>query len=133
MKRIGGLGLMCFLGASTLVASAAKPQQDPVKKLMSLKLDYSQQILGALVSEDFEALKELSFKLGALAGAGDWLVIRSEEYNQRTAEFLRAVEALRDAPKHRNIDAAAMAYVDMTLTCVQCHKYVREYRSEQQD
>jgi hypothetical protein len=115
------------------VASAVKPPQDPVKKLMSLKLDYSQQILEAVVTEDFEALKELSFRLAALAGSGDWSVIRSEEYNQRTAEFLRAVETLRDAPKYRNIDAAAMAYVDMTLTCVHCHKYVRAYRTEPED
>jgi len=133
MRRVCSLWLVCLLGTSTFLASAVKPKQRPVQKLMSLKLDYRQQILEAVLIEDFEALKELSFKLSAVAGAGDWLVIRSEAYNQRTAEFLRAVESLREAPKHRNIDAAAMAYVDMTLTCVQCHKYVREYRSEPND
>ena len=30
---------------------------------------------------------------------------------------------------HReNLDACALSYVDMTLTCVKCHKYVRETR-----
>lgn len=108
--------------------STEGPQEDSVKKLMSLKLEYSQKVLESVVREDFEALADLSFKLSVLTGTADWSVVRTEQYNQHTADFRRAVERLRVAPQDHNIDAAAMAYVNMTLQCVQCHKYVREYR-----
>ena len=45
------------------------------------------------------------------------------------ADFRRAVEALGQTHKGGDIDSAALAYLDMTLRCVQCHKYVREYQT----
>jgi hypothetical protein len=30
--------------------------------------------------------------------------------------------------KDKNLDGAALAYVQLTMSCVNCHKYVREIR-----
>ncbi len=30
--------------------------------------------------------------------------------------------------KEKNIDGAALAYVEMTLVCVKCHEHVREQK-----
>jgi hypothetical protein len=32
--------------------------------------------------------------------------------------------------KDKNIDGVALAYVDVTLSCVRCHEYVREHRRD---
>ena len=41
-------------------------------------------------------------------------------------EFRRAVENLQEKAAQKNLDGAALGYVELTLTCVKCHKYVRE-------
>ena len=101
----------------------------PVKKLMSLKLDHARTILESIIKQDFETLKESSFRLGVLTASSDWLVIPTPEYSQNMADFRRAVEALGETHKGGDIDSAALAYLDMTLRCVQCHKYVRAYQT----
>ena len=108
---------------------AVKSQEtEPVKKLMSLKLDHARTILESIIKQDFQSLKESSFRLGVLTASAGWKVIPTPEYNQNMADFRRAVEALGETHKGGDIDSAALAYLDMTLRCVQCHKYVREYQ-----
>jgi len=43
-------------------------------------------------------------------------------------DFRRAAETMIQQAKAKNTDGIALAYVDMTLSCVRCHKYVREVR-----
>ena len=45
----------------------------------------------------------------------------------KPAEPPREGDARKEVKK-RNLDAAALNYVDMTLLCVKCHKHVREVR-----
>jgi hypothetical protein len=56
------------------------------------------------------------------------MVLKTRDYETMSDEFLRRIEAAKTAAKNKNIDAAALAYVDMTLSCVKCHKYVRDQR-----
>ena len=37
----------------------------------------------------------------------------------------RIAEKLEKSAKDKRLDGATLAYVDMTLSCVECHKYVR--------
>ncbi len=109
---------------------AVKSQEtETVEKLMSLKLDHARTILESIIKQDFETLKGSSFRLGVLTASAGWKIIPTPEYNENMADFRRAVEALGEAPKRGDIDSAALAYLDMTLRCVQCHKYVREYQT----
>lgn len=112
----------------SLVAGTPSQESEPVLKVMSLKLDYTHKVLENIIKEDFKKLEELSFQLVVLTGTEDWKVIRTEEYNRHTADFVRAVNALREARGHKDINESTKAYIDMTLSCVQCHKYVREYQ-----
>jgi hypothetical protein len=43
-------------------------------------------------------------------------------------DFRRSADSIVQAAKAKNLDGAALAYVDMTLTCVRCHKHVRKVR-----
>ena len=100
-------------------------QSDPLETIMQWKLEYAHNLLRALILEDFEAMDRNSKRLQRLSEASNWNVIRTHEYTRHNSEFRRAVDAVKKSAQEKDLDAAALAYVEMTLKCVQCHKYVR--------
>jgi hypothetical protein len=112
-----------------VVASLAQSQQDVGPKLfMRSKLEHSQKLLEALALEDFPAMAKHSQDLSLLSLAASWQVLQTPEYAQQSLEFRRAADALTEAADKKNLDGAALAYVEMTMKCVKCHKYVRGVR-----
>ncbi len=122
--------VVALSGGNTASQSTRTEHSEPVRKLMSLKMDYMQHILRSIVEQDFDSIQHYSFRMSVLLGAADWKVIRTEEYNRHTDEFETAVTELRDSSKHRDIDRSALSYAATILKCVQCHKYVDEFLSE---
>jgi cytochrome c556 len=60
----------------------------------------------------------------------EWMVLQTPEYRERSNEFRRSVNAITEAARSKNLDAATLAYVDATMKCVACHKYVRKAQSD---
>ena len=102
---------------------AAEPNE--VATFMRVKLKQSQGILEGLTTENYEMIAKHAQEMSLLSQASTWQVLQTVEYNERSKEFRRSVDALTDAAKKRELDAASLAYVDVTLKCVNCHKYVR--------
>jgi cytochrome c556 len=115
-----GLGMICW--------AQPKPGGGDLRDFMRVKLKHSQDILAGLVTEDLEKVAKGAQELSLLSQSESWQVYQTEGYLQHSKEFRRAADALRDAAKAKNIDAVALAYVDTTLKCVTCHKYVRDVR-----
>jgi cytochrome c556 len=113
--------------AGTAVAQNA-PQQDNMKDFMRAKLEHSQDALEALTTEDFKAIRKAAQELSLLSRATQWQVLQTPEYATRSNEFRREVDALRDAAEKENLDGATLAFVKVTMNCVECHKYVRGIR-----
>jgi hypothetical protein len=44
-----------------------------------------------------------------------------------------SAESVAQAAKNKNIEGATLAYMDMTMVCVRCHKHVREIRVTRAD
>jgi hypothetical protein len=97
-------------------------------RVMRDKLAHSQHLLEAIVTSDFAALERHSADLARLTRSEEWLVFKSPEYARQTADFTRAIEDLRVAAERRDVDAAAVQYATVTLTCVQCHRHVKDSR-----
>ncbi len=125
--------VLCGL-ALTLVASgwqmnrAASKQEDKLRDFMELKLDHCQEVLRGIVVEDFDQIAKHAQELSLLSQAASWRVFQTTEYLQHSGEFRRTADALTEAARQKNLDAAALRYVDLTLKCVNCHKYVRGVR-----
>ena len=100
-------------------------QSDPLETIMQRKLEYAHNLLHALILEDFDAMDRNAERLQRLSEASNWNVLRTHEYTRHSSEFRRTVDALKKAAQEKDLDAAALAYVEMTLKCVQCHTYVR--------
>ncbi len=116
-----------FLATWSGMAITAPPVND-VREFMREKLVHSQKVLEGIVTDDPESVAQHSQDLNLLSQAATWQVLQTPDYLQHSTEFRRATDALTAAAKKRNNDAAALAYLDVTMKCVTCHKYVRGVR-----
>lgn len=99
-----------------------------VHDFMRLKLDHSQKVLEGIALEDFATIAKHSQAISLLSQEANWRVLQTPDYLQHSAEFRRAADALTAAANKKNLDGAALAYVDLTMKCINCHKYVRGVR-----
>jgi hypothetical protein len=107
-----------------------KPKADDPKKptVMQRKLAHSQKVLEGLAINDFGKIGTGADGLLECLKDESWKINETEKYLVYTSDFRRRVEGLKKAAKDKNLDAAALAYVDMTLTCIKCHQLLREDR-----
>ena len=131
MKRIFFTALLTTVAFATVPAWTQPVPR--VRDVMKAKLDHSQKLLGALAVEDFDALARHSQHLALLNLDAGSRMLQTEEYARHSIDFRRHAHALRDAAQKKNIDAAALGYVQLTMTCVNCHKYVRGVRMARGD
>jgi hypothetical protein len=121
-----------FVGMGSLVLATAllwSAQEDPVKTLMKAKTGYAHRLLDAVVLQDYDTIRDQAFRLKAVAETGDWNVLDTPEYARESEAFIHAAESLETAAGKRDGEAAALAYMDVTLKCVQCHRYMKAHRA----
>ncbi|MEX2185483.1 MAG: hypothetical protein WD875_01760 [Pirellulales bacterium] len=117
------------VAAVGLLAVSANSQPQPKEKVgdfMQLKLQHAQAVLDGLVREDFEKIDKHAQLISLLTHDEAWQVIQTPEYRRRSDEFRRAADNIAKAAQKKNLDGATLAYVEMTLNCVSCHRAVRD-------
>lgn len=95
---------------------------------MKKKLEYSQNILSGLATEDFTAIRANATSMKALDVLEKYIHPRTNEYRMQLQTFQFANDELIRNAREKNIDGAALAYVQLTLSCVNCHKVLRSSR-----
>lgn len=108
--------------------SASAQETDKVAIFMKAKLEHSQKVLEGLTMEDFDKIAKHAQEMSLLSQASTWQVLQTPEYHDRSVEFRRSVEGLTEMARKKNLEGSALAYVDVTMKCVSCHKYVRKVR-----
>jgi hypothetical protein len=131
MRKMGWQLIIAVALIGGVWVSVAAAQTVALNRLMRTKLEHSQQILGAVVTSNWAELQRHSEELQRAAQDPAWRVLTTPEYVSQTAAFLRASEDLVDAAKRRDGEAAPLAYVSLTMSCVQCHRYVARRRIAQ--
>ncbi len=130
---ISGVAVLCLTLATAAWWLDARAGDEPVKAdeppmsfWMEKKLTHAQDLLSALATEDFESLasaadsmKRLS-KIEALVRRRD-----TEKYRTQLQIFQFANDELQRMAAEKNIDGAALAFTQLTLSCVNCHKQLR--------
>ncbi|MDY3552570.1 hypothetical protein R5W24_001654 [Gemmata sp. JC717] len=122
--------VVVLVGAGRAVEQPQPKEKAEPKKptVMQRKLTHSQRVLEGLAMNDFAKIGSGADGLMECAKDVTWKINETEKYLVHTNEFIRRSENLKKAAKDKNIDAAALAYVDLTLTCVRCHQHLREER-----
>ena len=145
MKRFWTLAGAVVLLLGVAIASGQTPKRKPsaadadrpqaaeeetrpnqVGAFMRLKLDHSQKVLEGVVLKDFDLIAKNAQAMALLTEDENWMVLETPEYRAYSAEFKQIANRLRQSAKDKNLDGAALDYVQLTLNCVDCHKHVRE-------
>lgn len=103
-------------------------QPNKVGEFMRVKLRHAQNILEGLAIEDFTMIAKNAQEISLLSHAAAWNVLQTDEYAKQSDEFRRTADALTKAAKDKNLDEATLKYVDLTMKCINCHKYMRKVR-----
>ena len=127
MKRAIFIGCVLLIAAFWLAATlrGQRPQTNDLKDFMRAKLLHSQKLVEGLTTENYEMIAKHAQDLSLLCEDEQWQVFRTSDYIARSKEFRRTTDALTEAGRAKNLDAASLGYVDVTLKCVECHKYLR--------
>lgn len=123
------VALICISTSSSAQEPDNAAPADGVITFMRAKLEHSQKTLEGLTTEDFDMIAKGAGQMEVLSQDAAWQVLQTPEYRLQSAEFRRATRAMKDAAAKKNLEAAALAYVDVTLKCVHCHSYVRRVRA----
>jgi hypothetical protein len=113
---------------TSLAVSSSTAQTTALNRVMRQKLNDSQGLLAALVTSNWADLERRSEALARITNDPAWIVLNSPEYARQSQAFMRAAQDLVDAAKRRDLEAAPQAYASLTLSCVQCHRYVARAR-----
>lgn len=105
---------------------APKPDKKLVKELMQRKLEHSQKLLAALVTNDLTKAAKEAEELQLIRKEAAWLIVRTDEYDMWSKEFSVSTEGIIKAAKDKNLDAAKLRYLEMTTACFHCHAYIRD-------
>jgi hypothetical protein len=115
-----------------LMASAPPPESKPEpptrREFMRQKLEYSKLLLEGLSVENYELLSKNAKALRRLSTAAQWevpTIPNASEYITFTGEFQRLCDELEKNAAEKNLDGATLSYLRLTMSCVNCHKYVR--------
>jgi cytochrome c556 len=119
------LAILLVAAAGLSVALAQSKRSRAAKEFMRDKLELSQRVLEGLATEDFDLIIAKGTRLSAMSKEADWRLFENPDYDQQSITFRRHVNSLVKAAKDKNLDAATLAYVRLTMSCVDCHKLVR--------
>ena len=118
--------ILAPLFGCTTSTSAQAEKESAVKEAMRQKVAYSQQVLVGITLEDYRLIANNAHKLVELSNKTNWYSRQVPEYELLLNEFRRNAQELMEAGQQKNLDAASLAYVQMTLSCVSCHKFIRQ-------
>ena len=123
--RHAWVGALLLVLAAATVGSAQRPS---LGELMREKLDHAQALLGAVVLGNHAEVERTAGELVRLSEASTWSPLQTPQYLHHASDFRVAAQSLADEARARDIDGVSLAYMEMTLSCVQCHKHVRGAR-----
>lgn len=93
---------------------------------MKLKLEYSQKLMEAIAKADYDAIVQTAEGMQTLTTIEEFVrgkmpgyVVQLEIFKDANAELIRQ-------GKRENIEGTALAFTQLTLSCVNCHKRLRE-------
>ena len=129
MRTTGWRLLIGVVLIASVGATSGATQTVALNRLMRTKLEHVQQILANVVTSNWADLERHSEELRRAARDPAWAVLTTPEYVRQSEAFLRASEDVLEAAKRRDEEAAPIAFVALTMSCVQCHRHVARMRT----
>ncbi len=122
------IGGICFLALTApALAQENKPAtSDEASVWMRKKLEYSQNILAGIATADFDKIATNAESMRTLGKIEAFVRSRTPGYRKQLEMFDDANEEILRQAKRDNVEGAALAFTQLTISCVNCHKQLRE-------
>jgi len=120
--------LVAVAGPLSPLTGQTRPASGALKRLMVDKVRNAQKLLEALALANYDKIIRSAEELIQISKSTEWVVRRTPKYELHSNEFRRAAEVIVQKAKEKNLDGVALAYGDLTRSCVRCHQYVRDVR-----
>jgi hypothetical protein len=115
-----------LVASISLVASLAEePEKPKPSVVMQKKLEYSQNLLSALMSEDFAEAERNVKLMKTYTRLEEMLRSKKPGYREELDHFEDALDDLSTAVDAEDHDRASKAYLDMLASCILCHRVMR--------
>jgi cytochrome c556 len=125
MKRVSRWFVGLALIAMVIPAFGDEPKTEDASFWMKRKLELSQKVFAALTEGDFDTIDQSARTMGKLNTIEKFIRGRNPEYRAQLEIFKFANEELIRHADKKNIDGATLAFNQLTLSCVNCHKQLR--------
>lgn len=114
--------------AKKATATSTGNIDDPVKFniWMDVKLKQSQEVLAGLAEGDFQAIQKSTKQLKTLSKIEGFVRRGFPGYATQLQSFEFAVDEIETQAKNQNIEGVALGFQQLTLSCVNCHKQLRQ-------
>lgn len=96
-----------------------------VKAFMRQKLGAMRQVMRGIVTEDYDLIETNARRMQKMGTQVEWNIVQGPIYGDYSESFRRSAELLATAAKEKNADAAMLVYMQVTLNCIDCHRYTR--------
>jgi hypothetical protein len=104
--------------------AAASPEMQ-LRNFMRKKLAASNLILEGLATDDLQMVKDGARQLREMSTAEKFRVSTDPIYRQFNGDFSEITQQIVKAAEDGNADRAAMKWMDATISCLDCHRFVR--------
>jgi hypothetical protein len=128
---IGGIAVALLVSLPLLTSQQSvlvsqEPGQSPSAGFMRLKLEPAKKVLEGIALGDFQMIRSNSEQMRKLALDASWMVIQTEAYSSHSQDFQRSLSLINRMCDDEDLDGVTLAYMQMTMRCVQCHKMLRD-------
>ena len=128
MRHRGWIGVaaagIALVGVLTQVQ--AQRRDKPVAQIMKNKLIHAQDVLGAIAVSDFDKVRLNSAALLSLTQQAEWKAMEDPAYLVYSGQFRDALKKMETSAVAKNLDGSTVGYMQMTMACVNCHKFIRD-------
>jgi hypothetical protein len=93
---------------------------------MKKKLEFSQNILAGIANADFDKIVTSAEAMRNLSKIEGFIRSRTPGYRTQLQIFEESAEEIIRQGKKDNVEGAALAFTQLTISCVNCHKQLRE-------
>jgi cytochrome c556 len=125
------LSLLLWFCPSMLLAAGEQAPDAEGNYWMQKKLELSQAILAGLATGDFEQIRDKAVTMQKLSTVEGWARRSSaKEYRRQLKIFQQATEAVIQRAEQGDLDGATLGFTHLTVSCVNCHKHLRDTTGE---
>jgi hypothetical protein len=126
LVSISALVSMPLYRSHETVAVSQEPGQSPSAGFMRLKLEPAKKVLEGIALADFQMIRSNSEQMRKLALDASWMVVQTEAYSNHSQDYQKSLSLINRMCDEEDLDGVTLAYMQMTMRCVQCHKTLRD-------